>query len=342
MNYFVVFQKKSYKAEYDRCILWAPKTDNSGGKAKFYWQSLKLCEPGDVVFSVVKNIIVARAIVVHKFIDAKNPFNDNSWRKDGWLVEVDYSFAINSIKITSIIDKIRELLPKKYSPFQSISGKGNQGYLYQISEELGYALDDYVLDVYKPIKDSDVFTVTKEQADIISRLYDEAGLSEGNITLIEEVAPTESNKPKTKISRVNAKKTDFVEKTKENIRKGIRAEMLVVNYEKEELIKAGKTDLADQVRWVAKKADGYGYDVLSYSTDGKEKYIEVKGTDLMRKTPFYISSNELETSIKKSDRYWIYRVYYLQDNKPKFYKLQGRIDKHFELVASNYKAYNKG
>lgn len=56
----------------------------------------------------------------------------------------------------------------------------------------------------------------------------------------------------------------------------------------------------------------YGYDILSYELDGTELYIEVKTEPYNKDNDFYISDNELQTSIEMKSqgmKYLIYRVH---------------------------------
>ena len=116
---------------------------------------------------------------------------------------------------------------------------------------------------------------------------------------------------------------------------------MVEAFEKNQLINKGRRDLAEKVKWVAKEADNFGYDILSFDRYGNKKYIEVKGTTLGKDNPFDVSRNEVITSIRKKDRYWLYRVYNLDSTKPRFYKLKGPLNETLDLVPSSFKAYNK-
>jgi len=171
---------------------------------------------------------------------------------------------------------------------------------------------------------------------------DEEGIDRGEVILVETSRPEGTNKPITKRQTVQGKKTDFIKKAKRDTAIGLRGEELVVLYEKDYLNNLGLIDLANQVKWVAKEADGYGYDVLSYDEWGNEKYIEVKTTTIDNdKQPFNISANEVTTSDIHKKQYWIYRVYNIEDEQPKFYKTNGNISEKFELIPSSYKAYFK-
>lgn len=188
----------------------------------------------------------------------------------------------------------------------------------------------------------EVFEIDEMTSSIIHNVFEEEGIDQGEVILVETTLPVGSNKPRYKRQSVKGKKTDFLQKSKRDAAIGLRGEELVVLYEKNHLNELGLPDLAKQVKWVAKEADGYGFDVLSFDEDGIEKYIEVKTTTIDKDThPFDISSNEVTTSNTYKDRYWIYRIYNVEGNEPKFYKTSGSISEQFDLVPSSYKAYFK-
>ena len=61
----------------------------------------------------------------------------------------------------------------------------------------------------------------------------------------------------------------------------------------------GRTDLSSKVRWIAKEVgDGEGFDILSFSEKGEERWLEVKTTNGPATTPFWISENEWQVSEK--------------------------------------------
>ena len=73
-------------------------------------------------------------------------------------------------------------------------------------------------------------------------------------------------------------KKDFNEQNRSKKKLGTREEKIVFIKEKQFLTNIGKKDLAEKVEYVAKNNDGAGYDILSYDTNGKKKYNEVKST----------------------------------------------------------------
>ena len=341
MNYFVVFQNKTFEQEYKAGILWAPKHDKNGISTRFFWESMKLVKKGDIVFSVVNNHIITRSVVTSEAIDYHNPLDNELWSRDGWLVRLDYNTQINTIRMSDFIDQLRVLLPNHHSPFRKSNGYGNQGYLYPISQELGVILDKLVNKEYEVKEEYEVFTISEEESGIIHDIIEEEGLDQAEVIIFESNPPEISNKPKVTKKTIIGRKIDFIEKARKDQKTGILGEILVVSYEKDYLKKHNRDDLAEKVRWVSKEADGYGYDVLSYDLDGNEKYIEVKTTKLDKNQPFDISANELRTSYELKNQYWIYRVYSIENKPPMFYKIQGIVSDHFDLEPASFKAYNK-
>jgi hypothetical protein len=84
-------------------------------------------------------------------------------------------------------------------------------------------------------------------------------------------------------------------------------ELYIVKYEKTKLIDAGKQQLANKVKRMSVENIGLGYDILSFYPDGREKYIEVKTTSGVGST-FELTANELKTSERYRQQYWIYFV----------------------------------
>jgi|SRR5450755_642338 Domain of unknown function (DUF3883) len=134
---------------------------------------------------------------------------------------------------------------------------------------------------------------------------------------------------------------DYGALQEENQRRGALGEQLVVIFERQRLTQSGHPDLADQVRWAARDdGDGLGYDVLSFSEDGRERHIEVKSTALGAQTPFYISSAELEFARCHPLSFALYRVYDVLGT-PRFYVLEGDIATAVDLVPTAYRAQVK-
>jgi hypothetical protein len=69
-------------------------------------------------------------------------------------------------------------------------------------------------------------------------------------------------------------------------------ELAALAYEKNRLIKAGRSDLADRVRHTSVVlGDGAGYDIDSFDESGNSLFIEVKTTRQGKFADFQISPN---------------------------------------------------
>ena len=102
----------------------------------------------------------------------------------------------------------------------------------------------------------------------------------------------------------------------------------MLSNEKEDLVKAGRADLAKRVVHVsAIEGDGAGYDIRSFNPDGKVRYIEVKTTKGGISTPFFMAINEVRFSELRSKNYVLYRLFEFQiaTRSGKIFKVKGNI-----------------
>ncbi|MDN4078153.1 hypothetical protein QYF52_09415 [Paenibacillus polymyxa] len=82
---------------------------------------------------------------MHSVIIAKNDYRESkkpdslgsvdNWEQDGWIVDAEYSDISTPIKYKNYMNDILVLQGKKYAPY-NLAGRGNTGYLFQITEEL--------------------------------------------------------------------------------------------------------------------------------------------------------------------------------------------------------------
>ena len=163
MNYFIVFQNKTYIEEMKGGYLWAPQR-NKRGHEIFHWTNMIKVKDGDIIFSMYKRNLVSVNIAKDKAIDATRPADldkVNLWEEDGWLLKAEYKVLDNPVSISDNIDEILKLCPSKYSPF-TVKGSGNQGYLFEIGKEFG----EYLLKLANDINNID-------NARVVYRLSDE-------------------------------------------------------------------------------------------------------------------------------------------------------------------------
>lgn len=102
-----------------------------------------------------------------------------------------------------------------------------------------------------------------------------------------------------------ARTIDWLTFNSNNARTGKIGEELVFNLEKHFLNVINREDLAEAIRY---QEDGAGYDILSYFSDGRNKYIEVKTTIYDLEAPYVISRDEIEFLARNSDNAFLYRV----------------------------------
>lgn len=135
-----------------------------------------------------------------------------------------------------------------------------------------------------------------------------------------------------------AVKRDYLEREARNQSLGLAGEEFVTLYEHWRLIELGQQRLADKVEHVSQtKGDGLGYDVLSYDSDGKERFIEVKTTTFGRDTPFFVSRGELALSHGAKDKFHLYRLFEFR-HAPRLFDLPGSLDQHCVLDPVTYRA----
>jgi hypothetical protein len=138
--------------------------------------------------------------------------------------------------------------------------------------------------------------------------------------------------------RRQARTIDYLARESRNRAIGLGGEALVVSYERARLSSVGCDTLAHRVQHVAATiGDGLGYDAHSFSADGRDRFIEVKTTQLGPMTPFYITESEISFSAENHDRYSLYRVYDFA-TRPSMFSLDGRVENSCTLRATQFMA----
>jgi hypothetical protein len=153
-----------------------------------------------------------------------------------------------------------------------------------------------------------------------------------------EVPDLRSVQPRPEALENLVRKFDPAERDQRNRALGRAGEEFVISAERERLILAERSDLADKIRWIAdEEGDGAGFDVLSYEPGGKERQIEVKTTNGAARTPFFISRNEMATAERKPDSWRLYRVH-LFAQAPAIFSLQPPLDRVVHLRTETWRA----
>lgn len=160
-------------------------------------------------------------------------------------------------------------------------------------------------------------------------------------SLFVGTAPTLRNAPPPaeleQMQRV-ARHFDVAGRDERNRALGHAGEERVFHHERQMLKQHDRDDLARRVRWVSKEdGDGAGYDISSFTPEGRERLIEVKTTNGWERTPFHISRNELEVAAERRDDWYLFRLYEFA-RAPQAFELRPPLDAHVTLTATHYQA----
>jgi hypothetical protein len=135
-----------------------------------------------------------------------------------------------------------------------------------------------------------------------------------------------------------ARRFDVAGRDERNRALGHAGEERVFRHEIHALRHSGREDLARRVRWVSKEdGDGAGYDIASFTPEGRERLIEVKTTNGWERTPFHISRNELEVAQERRNDWHLFRLYEFA-RAPKAFELRPPLDAHVSLTATSFRA----
>ncbi len=119
---------------------------------------------------------------------------------------------------------------------------------------------------------------------------------------------------------------------------GRAGERLALAHERAALAGAGRSDLADAVRWVSQEeGDGAGYDIASFRPDGGLRLIEVKTTNGWERTPFHISRNEVAVSEERREEWRLFRLWNFS-REPRAFELAPPLEAHVSLMPTAFQA----
>ncbi len=131
---------------------------------------------------------------------------------------------------------------------------------------------------------------------------------------------------------------DPAQRDMKNRQLGEAGERMVFEHEIDFLMKSNRPDLAKKVEWTSQeRGDGAGYDIKSFGLDGADKFIEVKTTNGSKRTPFFISDNELIFSREAARRYCLRRLYDFR-KEAKLYELSAPLEDFVFLSPTVYRA----
>lgn len=156
-----------------------------------------------------------------------------------------------------------------------------------------------------------------------------------------QVPPPKHREVRSLIEDASHRKTSFIQRNyieaeAKNRSIGDAGEEFILRFEHERLWRKGKRKLADQIEHISKsRGDFMGFDILSFETNGREKFIEVKTTKYSALTRFFASANEVGVSQTHADKYQLYRLFNF-NKRPKFFVLAGSLLDTCQLKPANY------
>jgi hypothetical protein len=158
-------------------------------------------------------------------------------------------------------------------------------------------------------------------------------------------APTLSNQPPPleldQLLHI-ARKFDVAGRDERNRALGKAGEERILEHEQSVLTDAGRRDLVQQIRWVSQEdGDGAGYDIASFTPDGRKRLIEVKTTNGWDRTPFHISRNELAVADERRDDWCLMRLWNFS-REARAFELHPPLDAHVMLTATSFEASFRG
>ncbi|WP_428644187.1 DUF3883 domain-containing protein [Roseibium sp.] len=160
-------------------------------------------------------------------------------------------------------------------------------------------------------------------------------------SLFVGIAPTLRNAPppdETEKLRAVALRFDVAGRDERNRALGRAGEEFVFHRERGLLRQQGRNDLARKVRWTSQEdGDGAGFDIASFTPEGRERLIEVKTTNGWERTPFHISRNELAVAEARREDWYLFRLYEFT-RAPGAFELRPPLEAHVALTATSFQA----
>lgn len=165
MNYFFVFQNKTFKEEQSGGFLWAPQRGKAGQRVSHH-ELMKLVKKGDIIIHSCNKEIVAISRAITDVYEAEIPKElRNIWGNEGWRVDTDYINFKKTIKTSDYKEELLYIQPKTKAPFNRL-GRGNMGYLFFANQELYEFIINKIVEVQKTEND---MQRVKELLDLVNQ-----------------------------------------------------------------------------------------------------------------------------------------------------------------------------
>jgi len=140
-----------------------------------------------------------------------------------------------------------------------------------------------------------------------------------------------------RVTASSPRQINYLERASRNRSLGLAGERFAMEAEHRRLWEADARHLADRMEHVsATKGDGLGYDILSFETDGRERFIEDKTTAFGSRPPFFASAKEVAAS-ETLATFQLYRVFTFRE-APKIFTLPSPLRQSCVLDPVQFRA----
>jgi hypothetical protein len=145
VRYWWVNQNQTFRHEFGGGYLWSPKRKANGNRNPFY-EFMREVAPGDLIYSFAEQRIRAYGIARSHAYEAPKPLEFGSagrnWESIGWRIDVSFEEVFSLVRPADWIERLRPLLPDRYSPLLP-DGRGLQSiYLTELGKPFALALAD--------------------------------------------------------------------------------------------------------------------------------------------------------------------------------------------------------
>jgi hypothetical protein len=170
MAYWWVNQSRTFKAEHDAGLLWAPKAGRTGRSVR-HWTAMTHVRAGDVVFHYARGAIRSLGRAQNSAYSAERPYNlPDVWEYDGWAVPVSYADLARAVARDEIPAEWRR--DHREAPFDR-EGNVKLGYLFPISDDFAEALFEAFADRWPPIPPYRAPSIVPDAREVLTALVDQ-------------------------------------------------------------------------------------------------------------------------------------------------------------------------
>ena len=245
-----------------------------------------------------------------------------------------YEKAEHNRRLQSLIGRSRGSIEYKYQNISAVLMGAGESWIPGYKPAFNYQMSLVNAVVRWLDHNADKLTITTSAGELAVDVTEMTEIAIGPPPTVSERRPQHEVDQ----MRAIARKFDIAGRAGRNRALGRAGEQRVLAHERATLIGAGRSDLAKRVRWVSEEeGDGAGYDIASYSSEGKTRLVEVKTTNGWARTPFYITRNEVAVAGERPADWRLLRLWNFA-RVPRAFELRPPLNAHVTLIATSFEA----